>query len=60
MARRCAKGKQKENPNMIPVPQDREEGEIPYNAELGQCYDDPDFNDWCKYDEADSYTSPLC
>jgi hypothetical protein len=45
MVRRCTKGKQKENLNMIPVPQDREEGEIPYNMELGQCYDNPDFND---------------
>ena len=34
-ARRCAKGKQKENLNLIPVSQAREEGETPYNAETG-------------------------
>ena len=59
-ARRRAKGKQKENPNLIPVSQAREEGETPYNAEMGQCFDDPDFTDWCKYDEVDAYTSTLC
>ena len=59
-ARRRAKGKQKENPNLIPVPRVREEGEILTNGEEEQCFDDPGFTDWCKYDEADPHMSSVC
>ena len=59
-ARRRAKGKQKENPNLIPVSRAREAGEILTNEEAEQCFDDPGFTDWCKYDEAEPPMSSVC
>jgi hypothetical protein len=59
-ARRYAKGKQKKNPNLIPMPQVREGGEILNSGKAEQCFDDPGFTDWCKYNEAEPPMSSAC